>query len=57
MRLGYVRESEDCVTSAWLEGEDLERRLAEIMPDPDVTRVWIRATSTGSAYDLKGSDN
>lgn len=47
MQLGYHRVSDDSITSAWLEGTDLEARVRDIQASDDIDTAWLRATSDG----------
>jgi hypothetical protein len=51
MQVGY--SDGDCVSSGWYEGKLLERHLLEILADRRISEVWVRATPTGAAFELK----
>lgn len=42
VRLGYHRVSDDCVNSAYLTHDEAKRRIAEMITDIDIDRIWLR---------------
>lgn len=53
MQVGYHSTEDDSVNSAWLEGEDLERRLIDIVTKRHIDEAWLRPSPTGSAIIIK----
>lgn len=42
VRLGYHRVSDDSVNSASLTPDEAKRRIAEMIMDVDIDRMWLR---------------
>lgn len=57
-RIGYHRKSDDSITSAWLNTEEMADRLSEVLADPDITRVWtVQEYGTADFEFVREADN